>query len=95
VKVFLGGGWYESVLQVQRIYHNFFMLMMILKKKLMSIIQKLEEMASVLDIPKDPIGDKHSMAQLVQTLRYKSLIRFPTVSIEFFIDIILPAALWH
>ena len=24
-----------------------------------------------------------------------SLVRFPTVSLEFFIDIILPAALWH
>jgi len=51
-------------------------------------------MASVLDIPKGAIEDKHSMAQLVQALRYKLRIRFPTVSIEFFVDIILPAALW-
>jgi hypothetical protein len=25
----------------------------------------------------------------------RSQVRFPTVSLEFFIDIILPAALWH
>ena len=37
---------------------------------------------------------EHAVAQLVDALRYKSLVRYPTVSLEFFIDIILPAALW-
>ena len=38
-----------------------------------------------------------SVAQLVETLRYKTgrpRVRFPMVSLEFFIDIILPTALW-
>jgi len=47
------------------------MLMMLLQKFLMSIIQELKEMASMLDIPKSAIGHKHSMVQLVQALRYK------------------------
>jgi hypothetical protein len=33
---------------------------------------------------------RHTVAQLVEALR----VRFPMVSSEFFIDIILPAALW-
>ena len=33
------------------------------------------------------------MVQLVEALRYKP-VRFPMVSLEFVIDIILPAALW-
>ena len=39
----------------------------------------------------------HAVAQLVEALRYKREGRgfeFPMVSLEFFIDIILPAALW-
>jgi len=39
----------------------------------------------------------HAVAQLVEALRYKSEDRgfdSPLVSLEFFIDIILPAALW-
>ena len=39
----------------------------------------------------------HAVAQSVEALRYKagrSRVRFPMVSLEFFIDIILPAALW-
>ena len=38
----------------------------------------------------------HPVAQLVEALRYKarSRVRFPLVLLEFFIDIILPAALW-
>ena len=39
----------------------------------------------------------HAVAQLVEALRYKSersRVQFPVVSMEFFIDIILPAALW-
>jgi hypothetical protein len=37
----------------------------------------------------------HAVAQLVEALRYKSEGReFPMVSLEFFIDIIFPAALW-
>jgi len=39
----------------------------------------------------------HAVAQLVEALRCKSEgrgLRFPMVSLEFFIDIILPAALW-
>jgi len=39
--------------------------------------------------------NKHAVAQLVEALRYKrSRVRFPMVSLEFFFDIILPAALW-
>jgi hypothetical protein len=36
------------------------------------------------------------LAQLVEALPYnpESRVRFPMVSLEFFIDIILPAALW-
>jgi hypothetical protein len=40
---------------------------------------------------------RHAVAQLVETLRCKPegrRVRFPMVSLEFFIDIILPAALW-
>jgi len=39
----------------------------------------------------------HTVKQLVEALRYKpvrSRVRFPMVSLEIFIDIILPAALW-
>jgi len=39
----------------------------------------------------------HPVAQLVEALRYKperSRVRFPMVSMDFFIDIFLPAALW-
>ena len=39
----------------------------------------------------------HTVAQLVEALRYKSEGRrfdSPMVSLEFFIDIIFPAALW-
>jgi hypothetical protein len=39
----------------------------------------------------------HAMAQLVEALRYKPEshgLDFPMVSLEFFIHIILPAALW-
>jgi hypothetical protein len=35
----------------------------------------------------------HTVAQLVEALRYE-LVRLLMVSLEFFIDIILPAALW-
>ena len=37
---------------------------------------------------------RHAVAQLVEALRYKSRVCFPMVSMEIFIDIILPAALW-
>ena len=43
------------------------------------------------------LGGTLLVAQLVEALRYKtgsSRVRFPMVSLEFFIDIILPAALW-
>jgi hypothetical protein len=39
----------------------------------------------------------HAVARLVEALRYKpegSIKKFPMVSLEFFIDKILPAALW-
>jgi hypothetical protein len=36
----------------------------------------------------------HTVAQLVEALRYKPEGRSLMVSLEFFIDIILPAALW-
>jgi hypothetical protein len=39
----------------------------------------------------------HAVAQLVQALRYKPEghgVQFLMVSLEFFIDVILPAALW-
>jgi len=38
----------------------------------------------------------HVVAQLVEALHYmlESRVWFPMVSLEFFIDIILPAALW-
>jgi hypothetical protein len=39
----------------------------------------------------------HAVVQLVEALHYKPEgrgVRFPMVSLEFFIDIILPAALW-
>jgi hypothetical protein len=36
----------------------------------------------------------NAVAQLVDALRYKPEGRFPLLSLEFFIDIILPAALW-
>ena len=36
---------------------------------------------------------EHAVAQLVETLRYRR-VRFPMVSLEFFIDINLPATLW-
>jgi hypothetical protein len=39
----------------------------------------------------------HAVAQLVKALRYKPEVRgfdYPIVSMEFFIDIILQAALW-
>ena len=37
----------------------------------------------------------HTVAQLVEALRYKPEgCGFPMVSLEFFIDIILPVALW-
>ena len=36
---------------------------------------------------------EHAVAQLVEAGR--SRVRFPMVSLEFFIDIILLAALWH
>ena len=42
-------------------------------------------------------NDGHAVAQLVEALRYKPerlRVRFPMVSLECFIDIILPAALW-
>jgi hypothetical protein len=35
-----------------------------------------------------------AVTQLLEALRYKSRVRFPMVSLEFFIDIILPTALW-
>ena len=35
----------------------------------------------------------HAVAQLVEASRYKQ-VRFPMVSLEFFIDIILPVAQW-
>ena len=38
----------------------------------------------------------YAVAQLVEELRYKPESRgFPMVSLEFYIDIILPAALWR
>jgi len=36
----------------------------------------------------------HPGAQFVEALPYKPRVRFPMVSLDFFIDIILPAALW-
>jgi hypothetical protein len=36
----------------------------------------------------------HAVAQLGETLRYRPRVRFPIVSLEFFIDITLPAVLW-
>jgi hypothetical protein len=39
----------------------------------------------------------HAVAQLVEALRYKPegrAFRFPMVSLEFFMDVIIPAALW-
>ena len=36
----------------------------------------------------------NAVAQLFEALRYKSRFRLPMVPFEFFIDIILPAALW-
>ena len=36
---------------------------------------------------------RHAVAQLVEAPRYRG-VRFPMVSLEFFVDIILPAALW-
>jgi len=37
----------------------------------------------------------HAVTQLVEALRYKSECHgFPMISLEYFIDIILPAALW-
>jgi hypothetical protein len=36
----------------------------------------------------------HAVAQLVDALRYKPEGRFPMVSLEFFIDIILQVTLW-
>jgi hypothetical protein len=42
-------------------------------------------------------GMGYAMAQLDEALRYKrgrSRVRFPMMLLEFFIDIILPAALW-
>jgi hypothetical protein len=41
-------------------------------------------------------GGGRAVSQLNEALRYKrkSRVRFPMVSLEFFIDIILPAALW-
>ena len=39
----------------------------------------------------------YAVAQLFETLRYKPEglgVRFPMVSLQFFIDIILPATLW-
>ena len=45
----------------------------------------------------NPLGriGGHAVAQLVEALRYngRSRVRFPMVSSEFFIDIIVPAAL--
>jgi hypothetical protein len=35
----------------------------------------------------------HAVARLVEALRYKR-VRFPMVSLDFFIDIVLLAALW-
>ena len=43
------------------------------------------------------LGGTLLVVQLVQALRYKPRglrVRFPMVSLEFFIDIILPVALW-
>ena len=37
----------------------------------------------------------HVVAQLVEAQVAKSRVRFPMVSLEFFFDVILPAALWH
>ena len=41
--------------------------------------------------------EEHAVAQLIEALRFKdgrSRVRFPLVSLELFIDTILPAALW-
>jgi hypothetical protein len=35
----------------------------------------------------------YTVVQLIEALRYKSRVQFPMVSLEFFNDIILPAAL--
>jgi hypothetical protein len=43
------------------------------------------------------VGGGGTVVQLVEALRYKPEgrgVRFPLMSLEFFIDIILPAALW-
>jgi hypothetical protein len=43
------------------------------------------------------IGGTLLVAQLVEALRYKTgglCVQFPMVSLKFFIDIFLPAALW-
>jgi hypothetical protein len=49
----------------------------------------------ILRIPFVSMG--HAVAQLVEALRHKQEgrgVRFPMVSLEFFLGIILPAALW-
>jgi hypothetical protein len=49
----------------------------------------------ILNAYRDIVG--HAVAQLVEALRYepeRSRVRFPMVSLEFFIDTILPSALW-
>ena len=41
-----------------------------------------------------PVKWGHTVARFVEALCYKPEGQFPMVSLEFFIDIILPAALW-
>ena len=56
------------------------------------LIKKLPFVISV-----NKTGGTLLVAQLVEALRYKSegrWVRFPMVSLQFFIDIILSAALW-
>ena len=63
-------------------------------------------MTSIFFTQRDEVGETfgmphvrngHAGAQLVEVLRDKaerSRLRFPIVSLEFFIDVILPIALW-
>ena len=53
------------------------------------------EIHKILSAQTNTIG--HAVSRLVEVLRYKpegSRVRLPMVSLEFFVDIIVPAALW-
>jgi hypothetical protein len=77
---------------VQRIRHNV-LVNDVSPKLLMSIIQKIEEMASMPDILEVVIGHKHTVAQLVEALRCKSWVRFLMGRWDFYFYVIHPAVL--